>query len=57
MPMRLQASSSLGMVGGGIYDAMLAHCALKAKAQIIYTWNSRLYAMCGQAVVALLRAP
>lgn len=53
----LQASSSLGIVGGGIYDAMLANCALKAKAEIIYTWNSRHYAMCGQAVVALLRAP
>src|SRR5262252_5834646 len=29
----LQAASGLGIVGGGIYDAMLAHCALKAKAE------------------------
>jgi predicted nucleic acid-binding protein len=27
----LQASSALGIVGGGIYDAMLAHCALKPR--------------------------
>ena len=29
----LQASATLGIVGGGIYDAMLAHCATKAKAR------------------------
>ena len=28
-------------MGGGIYDAMLAHCALKAEAETIYTWNDR----------------
>jgi predicted nucleic acid-binding protein len=27
----LAASASLDIVGGGIYDAMLAHCALKLK--------------------------
>ena len=53
----LQASASLGIVGGGIYDAMLAHCAIKAKAQSIYTWNARHYALCGREVVKLLRTP
>jgi predicted nucleic acid-binding protein len=53
----LQASSALGIVGGGIYDAMLAHCALKARAKTIYTWNSRHYAMCGQKVVSILGVP
>jgi len=28
-----------GIVGGTIYDALLARCALKARAEIIYTWN------------------
>src|SRR5437899_7175760 len=28
----LAASSARGIVGGGIYDAMLAHCAMKARA-------------------------
>ena len=32
----LQSSAGLGIVGGGIYDAMLAHCAIKAKAESIY---------------------
>jgi hypothetical protein len=27
----LGASASLGIVGGGIYDVMLAHCAIKAQ--------------------------
>jgi predicted nucleic acid-binding protein len=53
----LQASSALGIVGGGIYDAMLAHCALKARAKTIYTWNSRHYAMYGQKVVSILGVP
>jgi predicted nucleic acid-binding protein len=32
----LGASAALGIAGGGIYDAMLAHCALKAQAEAIY---------------------
>src|SRR5580692_3781245 len=39
----LQMSAALGIVGGGIYDAMLARCAIKAKAEAIYTWNARHY--------------
>jgi predicted nucleic acid-binding protein len=29
------------VAGGAIYDALLAGCALKAKAEILYTWNVR----------------
>jgi predicted nucleic acid-binding protein len=53
----LQASAALGIVGGGIYDALLAHCALKAKAETIYSWNIRHYAHCGPEVAARLRTP
>jgi predicted nucleic acid-binding protein len=53
----LQASSALGVVGGGIYDAMLAHCALKARVETIYTWNARHYAQCGPEVTKRLRTP
>ncbi len=53
----LQASAARGIVGGAIYDAMLAHCALKSKAQAIYTWNTRHYALCGPAVITRLRIP
>jgi predicted nucleic acid-binding protein len=53
----LQASSALGIVGGGIYDAMLAHCAIKAEAEMIYTWNARHYALCAPEVTQRLRTP
>jgi predicted nucleic acid-binding protein len=53
----LQASAALGIIGGGIYDAMLVHCALKAKADVIYTWNARHYALCGREVAGRLRTP
>lgn len=53
----LQASSDQGIVGGGGYDAILAHCALKAEAKTIYSWNSRHYQACGQEVIQRLRTP
>lgn len=53
----LVESAAQGIVGGGVYDAMLAHCAVKAKAETIYTWNIRHYALCGQQVVARVRTP
>ena len=53
----LQSSAALGIVGGGIYDAMLAHCAVKADAEAIYSWNGRHYAQCGPEVVRRLRTP
>lgn len=53
----LQASSARGIVGGGIYDAMLAHCAVKAQAEMIYTWNARHYALCPPEVTQHLRTP
>ncbi|MDQ6665558.1 MAG: hypothetical protein M3Z23_14340 [Acidobacteriota bacterium] len=48
----LATSAALGVVGGCIYDAMLAHCAIKAQAETIYSWNARHYAQCGPDVIA-----
>lgn len=53
----LHASSARGIVGGGIYDAMLAHCAIKAQAEMIYTWNARHYSLCAPEVTQRLRTP
>ena len=53
----LQAASALGIVGGGIYDAMLARCALKASAEAIYSWNIRHYTLCGAELAGLLQTP
>jgi predicted nucleic acid-binding protein len=53
----LAASAALGIVGGAIYDAMLGQCALKAGAQVIYSWNARHYAQCGPEVKKRLCTP
>jgi predicted nucleic acid-binding protein len=53
----LEAASALGVVGGGIYDALLAHCALKAGAEAIFTWNAKHYSRCGPEVTRRLRTP
>jgi predicted nucleic acid-binding protein len=53
----LAAAAALGIVGGGIYDAMLAHCALKARAEKIFSWNARHYSQCGPEVISRLERP
>ena len=53
----LETSAALGIVGGNIYDAMLAHCAIKAGTETIYSWNAKHYAQCGSAVTQRLRTP
>jgi predicted nucleic acid-binding protein len=53
----LEASAGRGLVGGSIYDALLAQCAIKAKAEAIYTWNERHYIQCGAEVTRKLRVP
>jgi predicted nucleic acid-binding protein len=53
----LESAAGLGIVGGAVYDALLASCAVKAQAKAIYTWNVRHYAQCGRQVTALLRTP
>lgn len=53
----LSSSARLGIVGGAVYDAMIARCALKAGAEVLYTWNSRHYALCGAEVTHRVRTP
>lgn len=53
----LQAAAANGLAGGAIYDALLAQCAIKAGADVIYTWNLRHFALCGPSVTAKLRRP
>jgi predicted nucleic acid-binding protein len=50
-------SSEAGIVGGRIYDALLARCALKASAEIIYTWNTAHFLQLGDRVARRVRTP
>ena len=35
----IEQAAARGMVSGRIYDALLLQCAVKVKAETIYTWN------------------
>jgi predicted nucleic acid-binding protein len=49
--------SSVSIAGGAIYDAVLARCALKVKAQAIYTWNTRDFTRFGPDITGRVKAP
>ena len=46
-----------GIIGGTIYDALIARCALKAKAAVIYTWNVEHFRRCGPEIAKRVRTP
>lgn len=50
-------SAESGIVGGTIYDALLAHCALKARAETIFTWNIDHFRRVGPEVAKRVRTP
>ena len=53
----IEASAALGIVGGALYDALLAHCALKAQAESIYTWNLKHFQRLGTTITASIKTP
>ncbi len=53
----LQKFASIGVVGGTIYDALLAACAVKAQAETLFTWNIRHYGQFGPEVMRILKTP
>jgi predicted nucleic acid-binding protein len=53
----LEDAASAGISGGTAYDAIIAHCALKAKAKTIYTWNVKHFNRLGEPVASRVRQP
>jgi predicted nucleic acid-binding protein len=53
----IEAASAADASGGGIYDAILARCALKAKAESIYTWNVKHFKRLGPDIAARVKTP
>jgi predicted nucleic acid-binding protein len=47
----------LGIVGGAVYDGMIAACALKAGADHLYTWNVRHFDLLGAEIQKLVTMP
>ena len=53
----IKQASALGVMGGTVYDALLARCALKAGAQTLYTWNVKHFQQLGLEVIKRIRTP
>jgi predicted nucleic acid-binding protein len=43
----IEQACAIGVTGGAVYDALIASCGLKAKAEILYTWNVRHFEQLG----------
>jgi predicted nucleic acid-binding protein len=53
----IRQAAANGIMGATIYDALLAACAIKAKAETIYTDNERHFRMFGPDVASRVRRP
>jgi len=53
----IMRAAEAGIEGGTIYDALLAHCALKARAETIFTWNIDHFRRVGPEVAKRVRTP
>ena len=53
----VEASAAVGIAGGGIYDLLLGHCALKVNAESIYTWNLKDFKRLGPAIAGRVKTP
>jgi len=53
----LEASAAAGLAGGAIYDSLLGHCAIKAGAETIYTWNTKDFLRLPTAIASRVKTP
>jgi predicted nucleic acid-binding protein len=53
----IRRATEAGILGGTIYDAVLAGCALKVMPEAIYTWNERHFRLFGPEIAARVRTP
>jgi predicted nucleic acid-binding protein len=53
----IRQAAAEGIVGGMLYDALLARCAWKAGAEVIYTWNLQHFRRLGPGVASRVKTP
>ena len=53
----IRDAAGMGIEGGTVYDALLGACAVKARADILYTWNSRDFQRLGASISERVRMP
>jgi predicted nucleic acid-binding protein len=53
----IETAAAMGIVGGTIYDALLAHCALKVNVETILTWNVEDFRRLGPEILRRIKTP
>lgn len=53
----LEDAAAAGITGGGIYDAIIGGCAMKVKAEAIYTWNLKHFVRLGADIASRAKTP
>jgi predicted nucleic acid-binding protein len=53
----LEKSAAARVFGGTVYDVLLAHCALKASAKILCTWNVKHFQQFGGEIAKRVQTP
>lgn len=53
----IREAAILGIVGGTSYDALIEACARKAKAELIYSWNTQHFLRLGPEIASRVRLP
>ena len=53
----IRLAAAIGIAGGTTYDYLHTHCALKARPDVIYTWNLKHYQLFGSEIRHKLRIP
>jgi len=53
----IEEAAAISLASGAIYDALLGHCALKAKAEFLYTWNTQDFLRLPRPIASRVRRP
>jgi predicted nucleic acid-binding protein len=53
----MKDAAAAGIAGGTIYDALLLACAVKAGAEVIYTWNVKHFQQFAPEIAKRVRTP
>lgn len=53
----IRRMAQMGVVGGAVYDGLIAACALKAGADRLYTWNVRHFDLLGPEIQKIVTMP
>jgi predicted nucleic acid-binding protein len=53
----LESAASGAIIGAAVHDALIAHCALKAGAEVLLTWNVRDFTRLGPEITKITKTP